>query len=43
MLGAIAEWCREHKLRAIGGVWLTGMGASMAYNATQHQAHACRP
>ena len=31
----IAEWCREHKLRAIGGVWLTGMGASMAYNATQ--------
>ena len=35
MLESIAEWCREHKLRAIGGVWLTGMGASMAYNATQ--------
>ena len=29
------QWCREHKLRAIGGVWVTGMGASMAYNATQ--------
>ena len=29
------EWCREHKLRAIGGVWMTGMGASMAYNMTQ--------
>ena len=29
------EWCREHKLRAIGGVWVTGMGASMAYNMTQ--------
>ena len=28
-------WFREHKLRAIGGVWVTGMGASMAYNMTQ--------
>jgi hypothetical protein len=32
---AVVQWCREHKLRAIGGVWVTGMGASMAYNATQ--------
>jgi hypothetical protein len=32
---SVMEWCREHKLRAIGGVWVTGMGASMAYNMTQ--------
>ena len=32
---SVMEWCREHKLRAIGGVWVTGMGTSMAYNMTQ--------
>ena len=32
---SVMGWCREHKLRAIGGVWVTGMGASMAYNMTQ--------
>ena len=31
----VMEWCREHKLRAIGMVWVTGMGGSMAYNMTQ--------
>ena len=31
----VIAWCKEHKLRAIGGVWVTGMAGSMAYNATQ--------
>lgn len=31
----VIAWVKEHKLRAIGGVWLTGIAGSMAYNATK--------
>ena len=34
MEGVIA-WCKEHKLRTIGGVWVSGIAASMAYNYTK--------
>eukprot|EP00740_Mantoniella_antarctica_P002381 CAMPEP_0181348186 /NCGR_PEP_ID=MMETSP1106-20121128/39_1 /TAXON_ID=81844 /ORGANISM="Mantoniella antarctica, Strain SL-175" /LENGTH=96 /DNA_ID=CAMNT_0023460457 /DNA_START=253 /DNA_END=543 /DNA_ORIENTATION=+ len=32
---SVAAWCQENKLRAIGGVWVSGLAASMAYNATK--------
>lgn len=31
----VVKWCKEHKLRTIGGIWLSGIGASMAYNYTK--------
>ena len=34
-MDGVITWCKEHKLRAIGGVWVSGIAASMAYNATK--------
>lgn len=34
-MDGVLEWCKEHKLRTIGGVWVSGIAASMAYNATK--------
>ncbi|XP_072996060.1 uncharacterized protein [Typha latifolia] len=29
---SLRKWVVEHKLRAVGSLWLTGIGGSIAYN-----------
>ncbi|PRQ42275.1 putative hypoxia induced protein [Rosa chinensis] len=29
---SLREWALQHKLRAVGAVWLTGIASSVAYN-----------
>lgn len=31
-LDAFTEWVSEHKLRAVGALWASGLAASLAYN-----------
>ncbi|KAL6771964.1 hypothetical protein ACKKBG_A28460 [Auxenochlorella protothecoides x Auxenochlorella symbiontica] len=31
----LAEWARNNKLRAIGGLWATGLVASLGYQMTR--------
>ncbi|XP_062143304.1 uncharacterized protein LOC133851030 [Alnus glutinosa] len=32
---SIREWVVEHKLRAVGSLWLSGLAGSIAYNWSQ--------
>ncbi|KAA8536829.1 hypothetical protein F0562_029307 [Nyssa sinensis] len=32
---SIREWVVEHKLRTVGGLWLSGIAGSIAYNWSQ--------
>jgi|MDSW01.1.fsa_nt_gb hypothetical protein len=42
-LASIAAWCKEHKLRTIGGVWLGGVAGAFAWNSTRtHLSAAAR-
>ncbi|KAJ1699373.1 hypothetical protein LUZ63_007885 [Rhynchospora breviuscula] len=34
-LESMRKWVVEHKLRAVGSLWLTGIGTSIAYNWTR--------
>ncbi|KAK1401694.1 Hypoxia-responsive family protein [Heracleum sosnowskyi] len=34
-LESMREWVVEHKLRAVGSLWLTGIAGSIAYNWSQ--------
>ncbi|URD76930.1 Hypoxia induced protein conserved region [Musa troglodytarum] len=33
---SIRKWIVEHKLRAVGCLWLSGIGSSIAYNWSRH-------
>ncbi|KAJ3683704.1 hypothetical protein LUZ60_013931 [Juncus effusus] len=32
---SMRKWVIDHKLRAVGSLWLTGVGSSIAYNWSQ--------